>query len=81
MLLSNDPPDNIQQAVLTTYYQLDLPAKLLVFAKITHGTNFRSVNDDLLGLDKKSSAKYYQDFLERVRINLNETTQSNKTSN
>jgi len=73
-----DFPEALQEVVYTEFCNLSLPEKLVVYAKVVHGTAFKPVNDDLLGLDRKLTAQYYQDFIDKIRTNIN-AQKSNQT--
>jgi hypothetical protein len=67
-----DFPEELHDAVYTEFCKLTLAAKLVVFARVTHGASFKPVNNDLLGLDRKLTTSHYQDFLANIRIAINE---------
>lgn len=59
--------EEFQELIFKEFCKLSLKNKLVIYAKLTHGNNFRAYNDDLFDQSRRSISKVYRAFIESVK--------------
>lgn len=57
----------IEDKVYEKFSMLPLKSKLVVYAKLMHGPSFRSQNNDMFGLNKKSTSRIFRKFMNTLK--------------
>ena len=63
----------LEKSFFAKFKRLPLRMKLVVYAKIKHGNQFRTQNNDMLGLNRRNINKMYATFLNSIRNDINVT--------
>jgi len=64
----------LETTFLAKFKRLPLRMKLVVYAKIKHGNQFKTQNNDMLGLNRRNINKMYSTFLSSIRNDLDVTS-------
>ena len=59
-------PD-LEEKIQNLFFHLPIEQKLLLYAKFVHGSNFKTQNGDLFGLNRRLATKIYKSFLTEMR--------------
>lgn len=70
--------DDLQDKVYNEFCKLSLEHKLVVYARFVHGNMFKAQNNDLFGLNRRSVSKIYRAFIDSIKENCSD--QTNTTS-
>lgn len=59
--------EEFQELIFDKFNKLPLKQKLVIYAKLTHGNNFRAYTEDLFDHSRRSISKIYRAFIESIK--------------
>jgi len=69
--------DSIENLIYNKFINLPIENKLVIYAKIVHGSSFKVSNNDIFGLNKRTVSKIYRSFINSIREDINATKKDN----
>lgn len=60
-------PSDLQKLIYNKFRSLPLKNKLIIYAKLIHGTSFKPQNQDFFNLNRRSISKIFRLFIENIK--------------
>lgn len=70
--------EELESKVLEKFLSLPLESKLVVYARIVHGNQFKAQNNDLFGLNRRLTSKIYRTFIEELKDSVTSSGEINR---